>query len=331
MLVTNNTTSTFVFPDIPYFYKPSIIILRANDTRQISMEEMYPFLPYIVPAITSGSITLTYEQADYDWLEVRATLYNVESIGAAEVHTGILVNNTGLQIHSVDGIYHLTIQPGSLFTANRVLQIITGDANRALTITGNAALDQDVRIASSPTFNTINPHNIRISSFTIGGFVKNESDGTLNGGNAINMGVDITGILPMLYGGTGANNAGTARGNLGLGTISTQAADNVAITGGSITGVVISTARTITTVNTTPYTLLAGDDLVVINSGSAVTIDLYTATGSGKVVTFKNIGIGVVTLSGDGADVLDGELTQTLNQYEGVNLIDYAANTWILI
>jgi len=33
------------------------------------------------------------------------------------------------------------------------------------------------------------------------------------------------------------NNAGTARTNLGLGTIATQAADNVSITGGSITGV----------------------------------------------------------------------------------------------
>jgi hypothetical protein len=65
-----------------------------------------------------------------------------------------------------------------------------------------------------------------------------KTDGTNSAWDLLDISTsDITGVLPLTNGGTGSSTASGARTNLGLGTIATQNASSVAITGGSITGI----------------------------------------------------------------------------------------------
>jgi hypothetical protein len=71
---------------------------------------------------------------------------------------------------------------------------------------------------------------------------QNNNEINITGGviDSVNItGGNISGLivpLAVASGGTGANNAGNARINLGLGTVSTQNANNISITGGNISG-----------------------------------------------------------------------------------------------
>lgn len=72
------------------------------------------------------------------------------------VSSSVIVANTGLQLRDVPGTHYLTVQPGSTLSANRTLNITTGDADRTITLSGSPTLgdwfDQAVKAASSPTF-----------------------------------------------------------------------------------------------------------------------------------------------------------------------------------
>jgi len=93
-------------------------------------------------------------------------------------------------------------------------------------------------------------------------------------GNAAgNITVSFNGILPLANGGTGASNATNARTNLGLGTISTQNANAVALTGGSVDGTTIGA----TTPTTGAFTTLA------------------STTGAKFATSSGNVGIGTAS------------------------------------
>lgn len=84
-------------------------------------------------------------------------------------------------------------------------------------------------------------------------------------------------------------------------------------------------------IKTNNYTATASDNVIIANKGTAITITLPEATGSGLTLVIKSIGAGTCTIEGDDTDTIDGELNQALDQWESAQIVDYVAGAWVII
>ena len=85
------------------------------------------------------------------------------------------------------------------------------------------------------------------------------------------------------------------------------------------------------TLKTDSYLISASDYFVICDKTTAMTITLPAATGIGVSYMIKTINIGVVTIDANSSETIDGELTQTLNQWDCINIVDYASGKWLVI
>lgn len=79
----------------------------------------------------------------------------------ATLATGLTFPNTGLHILDTNASHDLIIAPGSDITADRTLTVTTGDANRAVTLSGDLTVEaaslvnQDLTTDADPSFNSV--------------------------------------------------------------------------------------------------------------------------------------------------------------------------------
>jgi hypothetical protein len=160
-------------------------------------------------------------------------------------------------------------------------------------------------------------------------------------GNANN----VTGIVALENGGTGANTAANARTALGLGNIATQASNSVTITGGTISGITdLALADGGTGASTaaqarTNLGLVVGLDVQgysaeLVSLSALTTTGLIVRTGSGTTTRSLTAGtnIGITNNTGVSGNItIDGSTTPTVSQIsksgtDGTGDIGQAAN-----
>ena len=145
------------------------------------------------------------------------------------------------------------------------------------------------------------------------------SSGTMSAASAIDLTSEVSGALPVANGGTGATSAAGARTGLGLGSTATQDASSVALTGGTMNGVVIGGSSA------------AAGSFTTINASGAITGDLTgNADTATALATGRTIGMtGDVTWTSaafDGSGNVTGSATLANS---GVTAASYGGATAI--
>lgn len=92
------------------------------------------------PTSANLAATITNETGSGQVVFAISPSLTTPDIGAA-TGTSITVGNTGLKALDTNGSHNLTFAPGSDLTVNRTLTVTTGDADRTLTLGGNATLN----------------------------------------------------------------------------------------------------------------------------------------------------------------------------------------------
>lgn len=142
-------------------------------------------------------------------------------------------NLTGSSVASTyDQLLHVDDGPDA---TEKTVYSGTGVATALKVSTGAISVD-NIKIDGNTISSTDTNGNINLSPNGTGTVAFSKA--AITGGTISGVSIStLTGAVAVADGGTGATTAPNARTNLGLGTIATQDANNVSVTGGSITGI----------------------------------------------------------------------------------------------
>jgi hypothetical protein len=150
--------------------------------------------------------------------------------GVTDVTAVEIDNALYLEFTFTDGTTEIVGPVGTIQYIGQAPIVVTGSTISLSTVPVN--LGGTGQTTANAGFNALAPSQ----TTNAGKYLK--TDGTNSAWDLLDISTaDITGVLPLANGGTGSSTASGARTNLGLGTIATQNANSVAITGGSITGI----------------------------------------------------------------------------------------------
>lgn len=212
-----------------------------------------------VNAGTVTSVTATLPLSSSGGATPAISLAGLTGLGTANQILGMNNAATGYEYKTLNG------------TAN---QITVTHATNSVTL----ATPQNIHTGASPTFS-----GLTLSGMSSAGFVKNNASGVLSGGNQVSMTADITGVVPVANGGTGASSFAN------YSVIASNNSGNLVAVAGSLSGSILQHSATGPAWSSAAFPTSTTANQLLYSSANNVVSGLTTANSS--ILTTNGSGV----------------------------------------